>query len=81
MKVIKQGKEWTKRINCKGCEAILEIEESDLQHKVTASDAAKYQYEEDVKGTYFVECGHCGEPIDLKTKDIPARIAEKVRNK
>jgi ribosomal protein S27E len=81
MKIIKQGRSWFKRITCRGCEAVLEVEESDVQYKVTASDAASQQYEDEIEGTYYVECAGCGQSLTIKPKDIAKPVAERIKDR
>lgn len=79
MKIIKQGKAWTKRISCRGCGAMLEVEESDIQYKVTDLDAASQQYEDEITGTFYVDCPECGQV--LKLKDVPKPMEERIKDK
>ena len=77
MKIIQAGKTWTKRINCKRCTAIFEIEESDIQYEVTSLDASRQQYEDDITGTYYVDCPNCEQTKVLK--DLPRPMANRIK--
>lgn len=81
MKTITKGKGWSKRITCKGCNAVLEVEESDIKHRITDSDAASFQYELDIQGTFYVECPECWQVLTIKMKDIPSPIADRIKDK
>ena len=81
MKVITKGKSWSKQITCKGCKALLEIQEDDLQHRIFATDIARDQYEEEVEGTFFVNCPECFQLLSIKGKDLPEPMKQRIRNK
>jgi transcription elongation factor Elf1 len=79
MKIVKKGRDWFKRITCKGCETLLEIEEPDIQYKVTEMDVEAQQYEDDINGTFFVNCGNCELVLPIKVKDIPNPVIERIK--
>jgi DNA-directed RNA polymerase subunit RPC12/RpoP len=81
MKIIKQGKAWSKHVDCKGCTAALEIEESDIQYEVTAADAARQQYDEEIEGTFYIECPECWQKLIIKNKDIPKPMTIRIKEK
>lgn len=72
MKIITEGKGWTKRLTCRGCKSVLEIEESDLSRKLTEVDISAQQYQEEIEARYFVSCPKCTIELEVKAKDIPA---------
>lgn len=82
MKVIKQGNtSWSKRIGCRGCQAELEVEEADILYIVTPGDATRQQYDDDIEGTFFVECPECELDLIIKNKDIPKPARERIKDK
>lgn len=83
MKILEQGKAWSKKVTCRGCKSLLEIEEGDLQYEVTVEDSTRDQYKEEVQGTFYIMCpvDFCGQRLDIKAKDVATKVAEKVKNK
>jgi hypothetical protein len=82
MKVIKQGNtSWSKRIGCRGCLAVLEVEEPDILYIVTPADAAKQQYEDDIEGTFYVKCPECELDLIIRNSDIPKAARERIKDK
>lgn len=79
MKVITKGNGWTLRKTCKGCQAVLEIEAEDINYEVSAEDARSQQYENEIEGTYSVDCPECGLTLPIKSKDIPKLIQNKIK--
>ena len=80
MKVIEKGKDWAKRLKCKGCKAVLEADHTDLRYHLTDLDLSAQQYNEDIEGSYFVVCPECDQHLSVNKKDIPTTIKEIVRN-
>ncbi len=69
MKVLKHGNwndDWSLEVTCDGCNALLKVEEEDVQ---PAYD--KYN-------KFFCECPDCKKGIDLDEKSIHPRIVKKV---
>lgn len=81
MKVVKQGRSWFKRITCKGCEAVLEVEESDVQYKVTDFDATQQNDKGEIEGTFYVDCIGCGQFLPIKGKDIAKPVADRIKER
>jgi len=79
MKVIAEGKGWTKRVTCKGCSAVLEAEVSDINYEITDIDLREQQYEPEIEGTYSIDCPECGQNLSIKRNDIPANIRQQIR--
>lgn len=80
MRVVQQGDKWKIKKTCTACKAVLEIEEEDIQYKVTDGDAAKQQYEQDIEGTYFVTCPECGQELIIKSNKIPLGTQERIKS-
>ncbi len=76
MKIITEGKEWTKRLTCKGCKSVLEIDVKDLGYNLSEIDLASQQYQDEIEGSYFVSCPKCSLDLTIKKTDIPNSIKE-----
>lgn len=79
MIVLDKGEGWSKRLLCKGCKAVLVINASDINYKVTDADAARHQYHDEVEGTYYVECPMCAQRLILKPTAIPKPITDRLK--
>lgn len=79
MKVLVEGKSWTIKKTCKGCGAVLEIEPTDISYEITDSDISSQQYNEDIEGTFSVNCPSCGQFIGFRKNEIPAPIKERIK--
>lgn len=78
MKVLEQGsKRWTKKFQCKGCSAVLEAEQDDLEYVVTDAHTRAQQYQEDIEGDYVVNCPECGQ--EAKIKDVPPNVKAELK--
>ena len=76
MKVIKTGNastEWTKRLVCPECQALLEVVESDLYVVNTAVNYAGETWEPELR----CNCGSCHSQIDMSNK-VPSGIQYKL---
>lgn len=77
MKIIKTGKEWKHRLNCK-CQTVLEVTKEDITYKVSDEAALAQNDRLEVEGDYFVVCPLC--KTQLKVKNIPIAIKEELKN-
>jgi DNA-directed RNA polymerase subunit RPC12/RpoP len=78
MKIIEDGNtKWAKRIKCKSCKVVLEVEASDLEYEVTEAMALAQQYCAEIKGHYFVLCPHC--ELKLIIKDVPPLVEKQIK--
>ena len=75
------GEKWSKQVTCKGCKAVLKIEEEDLKYEVTPEDSARDQYNDEVQGTFYIDCCLCEQRLVIKSKDVPKPVAERVKDK
>lgn len=76
MKVITKGNKpakWTKRFTCDECEAVLEVEESDLYAVNTAVAYAGETYDPRLR----IKCGCCSSEIDVTNK-VPSGLQNKL---
>ena len=79
MKVISKGGCWTVNKQCKGCKAILEADETDLQYEVTDEDTTAQQYLNEIEGSFYIECPECGQRLKILGKNIPEKIKERIK--
>ncbi len=71
MKILKEGKwklPWIGEFSCSTCEAVLQVEESDVKPTYN-------------KMTYFATCTACGHPFDIPGKRLTQRLKEKLDQK
>jgi RNase P subunit RPR2 len=68
MKIIKQGL-WEKRVVCKGCKSVLQVEEKDVRYGQYSS-----RYEDVFEGQCYITCPVCEKQTTLK--DVPSPIQQ-----
>lgn len=75
MKVIKPGNVPSSiKVNCKTCNAILEVEASDIKYT-----PANYNARESINAIYQVTCPCCNETININEKKIPFSFEGKMK--
>jgi RNase P subunit RPR2 len=79
MKVLVQGNDkWSKKFTCKGCSAVLEAEQDDIEYRITDAHTESQQYQLEIEGDFIVSCPECGQ--ETKLKDVPPNIKEFIKN-
>ncbi len=79
MKVIKYSvdpKEWRLSYVCPECDSTIEISVGDISHEGERGD-----YRDPGWDRYTVDCGACGEEIEVDEKHLPAIIQSHVQRK
>jgi hypothetical protein len=80
MKIIQEGKKkWTKKFTCKGCEAVLEADEDDIQYVVTDAHAQAQHEQFEIEGDFIVACPSCTQ--EVKFRDLPKNLKEQIKSR
>lgn len=70
MKILKEGV-WKKKITCRGCNTVIEVEPVDIRYGAYVNDE-----DSNLKGQLYVDCPVCSKR--LIQKDIPQNIEKEI---